>query len=105
MFISTRKVEYDGRQEYLYDVIVKDPSWVYEKMYNSLTPIEKTFYDAITSRRPSSDIEIDVSYFMDIFSPYKEEPVLSEPRIQKLLNGFEMAINEYNKDIKNWNKH
>ena len=37
MFISTRKVEYDGRQEYLYDVIVKDPSWVYEKMYNSLT--------------------------------------------------------------------
>ena len=105
MFISTRKVEYDGRQEYLYDVIVKDPSWVYEKMYNSLTPIEKTFYDAITSRRPSSDIEIDVSHFMDIFSPYKEEPVLSEPRIQKLLNGFEMAINEYNKDIKNWNKH
>ena len=64
MFISTRKVEYDGRQEYLYDVIVKDPSWVYEKMYNSLTPIEKIFYDAITSRRPSSDT--DDNLFDDI---------------------------------------
>ena len=69
MEISGRKVDYQGKQTFVLDLIRKCPQWVYDNIYDTLEPSEKEIFDAITQKYPSTDIRIVEEDFMNTLLP------------------------------------
>lgn len=104
MGISSRKVEYNGKRVFVFDLIVKDPEWVCHNILDSLTPAEVSFYNAYRKPEPVAQIEINADDFTNIINPYLSEAVCSELPIAALCDNMVSDINEYNRRLKSWHK-
>lgn len=102
MEISGRKVDYQGKQTFVLDLIRKCPQWVYDNIYDTLEPSEKEIFDAITQEYPSTDIRIVEEDFMNILLPYMNEPIFKEPLLVKFIDELKWRIEEYNKKLGCW---
>lgn len=102
MEISGRKVDYQGKQTFVLDLIRKCPQWVYDNIYDTLEPSEKEIFDAITQKYPSTDIRIVEEDFMNILLPYLKEPIFQEPRLIKLIEELKSNIEAYNEQLGCW---
>ena len=102
MEISGRKVDYQGKQTFVLDLIRKCPQWVYDNIYDTLEPSEKEIFDAITQKYPSADIRIVEEDFMNILLPYLKEPIFQEPRLIKLIEELKSSIEAYNEQLGCW---
>ena len=104
MDISNRKVEYNGKQVFVFDLIIKDPEWVYRNILDTLTPAEISFFNAYRKPEPAAQIEINADDFINILSPYLSEVVFSELHIDTLCDSIVSDVNEYNRRSKSWYK-
>ena len=103
MEISGRKVDYQGKQTFVLDLIRKCPQWVYDNIYDTLEPSEKEIFDAITQKYPSTDIRIVEEDFMNTLLPYMmNEPIFQEPLLAKLVDELMSRIEKYNKSLGCW---
>lgn len=104
MEISGRKVEYNGKQVFVFDLIVKDPEWVYHNILDTLTPAEIRFYNVYHTPEPVAQININADDFINILNPYLSEPVCSELPIAGLCDNIISDIKDYNQRLKSWHK-
>lgn len=99
MEISGRKISYNGKMEYIFDVINTDPSWV-NLHRDELEPSELAFLEIVLTPAPTTDIQVNPDDFKDILDCIINEPIIQEPRIKKVIELMYADINEYNENLK-----
>ena len=99
MEISGRKINYNGKMEYIFDVINTDPSWV-NLHRDELEPSELAFLEIVLTPAPTTDIQVNPDDFKDILDCIINEPIIQEPRIEKVIELMYADINEYNENLK-----
>jgi len=104
MEISSRKVGYNGKQVFVFDLIVKDPEWVCQNIIDTLTPAEISFYNVYHTPEPVAQIEINADDFINILNPYLSKDVCSELHIETLCDSIVNDVDEYNRRSKSWHK-
>lgn len=102
MEISSRKVEYNGKQVFVFDLIVKDPEWVRYNILDTLTPAEISFYNVYHTPEPVAQIEINADDFIGILNSYLSEAACSELSIEELCDNIASDVKEYNRRLKSW---
>lgn len=99
MEISGRKINYNGKMEYIFDIINTDPSWA-NLHRDELEPSEVAFLEVVTTPTPTTDIQVNPEDFKDILERIINEPIIQEPRIKKVIELMYADINEYNENLK-----
>ena len=99
MEISGRKINYNGKMEYIFDIINTDPSWA-NLHRDELEPSEVAFLEVVTTPAPTTDIQVNPDDFKDILDCIINEPIIQEPRIKKVIELMYADINEYNENLK-----